>query len=727
MTVATLTPREPTTARGEARLLLAVLLANAGAIVVAAAELAGQAAPLPGLARLLLVLAAALTVAMPAALALRLPSMVLTATLGVALSMAVTLLAGQAQIVTGWWQPAIVQLVLSLLGVLSAMALLRQRGAAGAWPPNWLDGRRAAALLLLGAAVLLFLYQASILDVDGAGQLGIITEIGWPYLVALALIALVLGTTLLRPELDHLLLALGALVLVLVVNNLVSVADGVSSVPTGYVHRGLVATLLDYQQLPPPVDARFSWAGFFAGSAHLLAVAGVDDLEPLLLLAPLVLTGLMLLPVHSIARTITGSARLAWLAVLVYVVFNWYQQDYYAPQAVALFLYATILAVLLWLLVAAPGPGLPAPWWRAVLAMPRRVTGRPAGMPVGQMLALEGVLLVIIAAMVVSHQITPIVLIIALFLFAATGSTRFRMLWLAAGLMFAAWFSFGAVDFWAGHLRMLLDDIGGVGGAVESGVADRLGAQPGYMAMQYLRLLSSGGLGLLALAGWLLHRRGRAWLISGLLVVAPFFLVVVQSYGGEAVIRVFLLASPVMAALAAIALGRLGSELARRPAMAGSNGRLAVTGIVVVALFASSLLLTANRGLNAAFERSTAEQIAMSDRFAERVPAGAEVFTWGPAPALMTTRAIDGYQLTTIDSQDCLARLALCTLRQAPEYVFITMSNRHQSELQFGISLGESRAQLDLVLATERYRAEYQGESVVVLRRADAPVLELEE
>ena len=49
-----------------------------------------------------------------------------------------------------------------------------------------------------------------------------------------------------------------------------------------------------------------------------------------------------------IARSITHSWRWSWVAAFVFLVTNWYQQDYFAPQATAFVLYVTLIGVLLW-------------------------------------------------------------------------------------------------------------------------------------------------------------------------------------------------------------------------------------------------------------------------------------------------------------------------------------------------------------------------------------------
>ncbi len=57
----------------------------------------------------------------------------------------------------------------------------------------------------------------------------------------------------------------------------------------------------------------------------------------------------------------------------------------------------------------------------------------------------------IVAAMVVTHQLTPLGFILQLGLLSLLGATRYRALWLVALIGFVGWFSYGAEDFWRGH------------------------------------------------------------------------------------------------------------------------------------------------------------------------------------------------------------------------------------------------------------------------------------
>ena len=127
---------------------------------------------------------------------------------------------------------------------------------------------------------------------------------------------------------------------------------------------------------------------------------------------------------------------------------------------------------------------------------------------------------------------TPMLTVLALAAFAVTGTTRYRTLWIAAGLVFAAWFELRRNRFLDWPPQLALQRVGQIGYSVNRGVGRRLDGDPPPSTMQYftnrsLRALRRRGVHRLAQ-----FRRRRTWLISGF-AAAPFVLVALhQSYGG---------------------------------------------------------------------------------------------------------------------------------------------------------------------------------------------------
>lgn len=739
--------RRPTHGVTERALLVATVLV-AAASVLTAWTVSGSApgwvpaaltAELPQEVRASIAVAAACWLpGVPLVVLLRPASSALGAALATSTSLAVTVLVSLGTLMAGAWDPVLSQTVLvsaSLVLVPAAWAALppvRRGGLTAAL-------RGAAVLPLhrlvgwsaLGAAVALFALQAAELDVSTAGDLGLVAVVGWPLLACLAALGLATATGLLARRPDPLVLAPALAVLVLVVTSLVSAASGETSTPTAWVHRGFADVISATGQLPPPFDARMSWAGFFAMTSHLVAVAGLPDATVLLAPAPVVVDVLLLAPLFVIGRAVTGRARTAWLGLVLVVVTDWYQQDYFAPQALALLWLTTVLAcVLWWWRATAPAPvtGTRGERGRALLGAWRTTPTAPPGTSAVAVWGTEALLVLLLAALVVTHQLTPMVAVGSLAVVAALGATRFRTLWLVAGLAFTAWFSFGAQGFWSGHLAALLGDVGQVSSSLEGGVTERVGTVPLHQAGQVLRLASSGGLALLALTGWWLRRHRRGALLVGLLAGLPFGLVAVQSYGGEVVIRCFVLATPLLAPLAAEAVERSVAALSARstrrsrsqhdPRLAGAGTAL----VVVAAVVLGGLLATTTRGLNASFERTSTREVAVADALEAAVPSGTWIATLGNAPYLITERSLTDVRLGApvgTAEAPCADDVAACTLQERPDYFLLTPTQQAQGLYSDGREPGWLDAVQAQLLASGQYVAQVDDADVVLLRRAD--------
>lgn len=700
----------------------------------------------PAPIRLLIALAGiTLVPGLPVVVALRIPGRALSAALIVSVSLAVTILASQLTMVASWWSPLRTQFILALL----ALALCA--GASRTVPPNYrlpssdlqrlqsFDRSRAIGFGALLIALILFLVAAARLNIAAAGHFGIITEIGPIYVLGLLTLCGTIVYTLRRRLIDHVLMAANTVMLILYTTMLVPVATGETTVPVAFVHRGFINILAQSGTLPNSIDARFSWAGFFSAGAHLITVADVPDATVLLLWAPLYMGALLAFPLYAIAIAITGRVRLAWLAVVIYQLFNWYQQDYFAPQAVATIFYTTILATLLWQLRRSPLPVIGSGIGRFIVSAPRRTPGFVPGFDSLRTLAVGAVLLLLIVATTVSHQITPILVIVVLASFSLFGATRYRTMWLAAGLVFAAWFSYGATDFWIGHLQSIFSEIGQVGNSVGRGVGERITGDPTYQQMQYLRMGASGILAVVAFAGWVLSRHRRTWLVAGAVAAAPFSLVLLQSYGGEMIIRCFVLASPVLAPFAAVALAHAGNQIrkALNPVSSANHTRPRKTrpsygvraAAATLALVSLGLLLTTNRGLNTAFEASTTDQVTVSDQFIAAVPPSTTIMTWSHASHTNgVRRTLDplGPRMMFVDSYACANDLSGCALARNPMYVYVTSQGIGMALLQQGMTQEYLDAELAAIIDSGLYVPMIEKPSITILRRVDAPAIEFE-
>ncbi|TQF74328.1 hypothetical protein FK531_04625 [Rhodococcus spelaei] len=684
----------------------------------------------PELRAALVIFGATFVPGIPIVIALRIPGRALAASLAVALSLATTILVSQFSLIGHWWNPYRTQTVLGVSALVLCVAVWLRLPSRFRVSRNryqnalWMDRWRATELVALVAAVVLFARQTSTLDYMAAGKFGIITEVGWPYVAGLVLISCIVAVTLTRSRIDHVVMAASTVVLITYATLLVPIATGESSFPTAFVHRGFITAIMQEGALPKAVDARFSWAGFFSAGAHLTSVAHLPDSQPFMALAPLYFNCVLAFPVYAIAVAVTGRTRVAWLAVVLYQLFNWYQQDYFAPQSVALVFYSTIIATLLWQFRCAPLPRLDPGVLGFLTTAPRRTLGLVPGFGRARTAAIGAALIVLIAANVVTHQITPLLVVISLGFFSLLGATRYRVLWLVAGLIFAAWFTYGASDYWMGHLYGIFSEVGKVGSSVTEGVGDRLTGDPVYKKMQYLRIGASAAFAVLGFMGWIAMRGRRSWLLSGALFGAAFLLIALQGYDGEVVIRSFVLSAPMLAPLAAFGISRASQRLwITRDGAVTAPLRWSMVAALAVVLTALGIVVTTNRGLNTAFEATTPELVAATDEFVASASPSSSIMSWSYSPPALGANTIGSQtpDIVFVDKPPCLADLGTCALDQQPSYIYITSQGMGMLEFQDGVTYDRLSEAITKIVDSGHYVPMVDKPTILILRRTDSP------
>ncbi|MFB6843831.1 glycosyltransferase [Streptomyces sp. NPDC056373] len=273
------------------------------------------------------------------------------------------------------------------------------------------------------------------------------------------------------------------------------------------------------------------WPGFFAAQAALQRLLGVDSTAMYMAWWPLVSSLMLLLPLLLIYRTFTEDRRLIWTAVWLFYVANWVGQDYFSPQSMAYALHVGVLAVVL------------------------RRFGRSAvrrGQP--RQAVWTVVITVMIVAIVISHQLTPGMLVVCLLALCLSRRYRDWVPVVTTVVIFLAWCLTAALPFLSAAMPDMIRSIGDVGANVETGY----GATPtgtGAIATSWAARLLSGSVLLLAAVGvWrqrVLRHRARPLL---LVAAAPLPMFAASSYGSEMIFRVLLFMLPGAAFFAAAAL-----------------------------------------------------------------------------------------------------------------------------------------------------------------------------
>ncbi|HLI56739.1 MAG TPA: hypothetical protein VKY26_06840, partial [Actinomycetota bacterium] len=215
--------------------------------------------------------------------------------------------------------------------------------------------------------------------------------------------------------------------------------------------------------------------------------------------------------------------------------------------------------VLRWFRPPMPDPGRGNRFQRLMAVWMRRLGGRgeertPIRSTPAQRGALIAVVCVIFLGISISHQLTPFLLVGGLIGLVVFGRTTLRGLPVLFAVIAVSWISLGAITFWSGHLSLVFGGVGKIGANVNTSLTGRIQGSPGRLVVLYTRIALAGAILLLALIGAIRRRiRGYGDWSLLLLSFAPFPLLVVQAYGGEALLRAYLFALPFIALLAAMA------------------------------------------------------------------------------------------------------------------------------------------------------------------------------
>ncbi len=445
---------------------------------------------------------------------------------------------------------------------------------------------RYGPVLLVAAAALLWGVSLSGIDIRGMNDLGLVSVLPPTFYVALLLLTAGFCLIVYQRRSTALpgMLLIGVLVLMLC--GTMALVGQVPGFGPAWRHVGVTEYVLRHGSVDPNIDAYFNWPGFFILSAFAVQVAGLRNAIGLVPWAPIFFNLLYLGPLIVIFNSATDDRRVTWLGIWFFYLANWVGQDYYSPQALGYFLYLVILGILLrWFRVAskpAQGRGqrlriLSGPLGRARSWLApeegRSVASRP-----WQRVGLLLVLIALYAVTVVSHQLTPFAVLAAATVLVLFRRVSLRTLPVLMAVMTATWLTYMAVPFLSSRLPQMVSNVGSVGTAVGTNVTERLGGSVQHALVVRVRMVMACLTWGLALAGLCRYLRKSSRDVSYLLLgVAPFPLVLLQSYGGEMLLRVYLFSLP----FAALFVGVLFSSPAQAPR---SWRKTAALGLVSVCL-----------------------------------------------------------------------------------------------------------------------------------------------
>ncbi len=526
---------------------------------------------------------------------------------------------------------------------------------------------------VLAASVTIWWTSIGGVDLRAMNDTGLISVLPVRTLLAFALLTVSFSLALARDGGRPVLLA-HVLALVVMVFGTTAVTGEALRGAVVWRHLGVTDVLLRTGSPDPSIDAYFNWPGFFMLLAFVHSFAGEESLTLLARWAPLGFNLLYLGPLVLILRTVGADRRVVWLTCWLFLLGNWVNQDYLAPQALSLFLYLVLIAIVL-RHFAPPAPA--------------------DGPVVVRSFAPVLVAVLVYGAILVSHQLTPFFALIAVAVLVATRRCTARWLPVLMAVMALAWLLFMAVAYLKGNAAALTSQVGSVSGAVGQNVGERVTGTPGHLLVVKVRLLFTAGLwGLATLGGLRLRRNGRLDTRVALLAVAPFPLLIAQPYGGEMLLRVHLFSLPLVAFLAAAALlpGTGRDRWLARASYLGTPSNLPevrqrrgapVLACALLVMLAGCLV---SRFGNERMDQFTAQEVTAVARLYDIVPPGGLLVAMsGNLP--WRDRGYEQYDyLTTVNLARTtpapkLADALEQAMRRRPSAVILTRSQRASLEI----------------------------------------------
>jgi len=427
-----------------------------------------------------------------------------------------------------------------------------------------------AQVLSLCACVGLWCFSVGRIRVGALDDYGLLPVLPLSFFAALALLVASFVAAVCAPRRSEAVLAGHALALIVFLHGTMPLIFSEPFYPWVYKHFGVVEYIDLHGRLDTSVDIYQNWPAFFTLSAWFGRVAGTRPLE-YAAWAQVFFNACNLVLLRYVFGSLSRDLQLVWTAIFVFFAANWVAQDYFSPQAFAFTLSLGLCGVILrWLLIA-PDRAWMARWLNRAAAFVARLGRRrrsgtapedePAGSQrVGRRTA-RNIAIALFALIVTTHQLTPYMLIAGLAVLTFLGVVRPRLLVVLFTVMALGYLlpRLGFVERYYGLLGSAGEPLKNVRTAAVG--LNGLAGEPGRVLCAHAaRLLSLTiwGLGLVGAVRRL--RAGYKNLGIAALAVAPAFIALADTYGGEAIYRVFLFSLPWFALLTAFALRPGGDD-----------------------------------------------------------------------------------------------------------------------------------------------------------------------
>jgi hypothetical protein len=431
-------------------------------------------------------------------------------------------------------------------------------------------------VLLAGSVAAWLCALARFRDADVGGY-GLSVALGVWFFVAVGLLGLAFATELFgRARVT--ILSAGLVVAATMMHATVPLLYRTLEYAWTYKHIGVVDLIRNNGHILDNTDIYQQWPGFFAAMAMISGVAGVDALQ-FATWSALTFTLLNALLLAALLRQFTPNRRVIALGTLLFVICCWVDIGYFSPQAyVYTLMFGFWLIVVKWLIPPATEAAEGAGW----IARSRGALLR--GLPVGaertrrtRVMAASAAT-VVFTAIVVTHQLTPVLILMPAGILALSGVLRPRTFVLILGLILVGFVAPRIMTVASEYSLFSFDPL-----ANASGNNAAWGTPEQEFSALVVRILTFS---LWLTAGYAVIRSRRrlgAVLLPTVIGFAPAASLVAGNYGGEAIYRVFAFSLPFAALLTA--------SIWVHDRVPGRRGVLAVTasGVALAAAMLAAL------------------------------------------------------------------------------------------------------------------------------------------
>jgi hypothetical protein len=448
---------------------------------------------------------------------------------------------------------------------------------------------RAIVWAMLAVAIAAWLVAVAGIRLSDTGGLGLINAFPMPYYVAVTICVTAILLSLVWSPFSRLACLSGLGTFIVMIFGTPPMVYAEPQFAWVYKHLGVIEYLMAHGSTNRAIDIYQNWPGLFAGNALLSTATGVHPLA-YAGWAPVFFEFALMGAVLFALGGVIANERRRHAVAFIWIAGSWIGQDYLSPQAVSIVMVIAVLGVALrigtaggWDRPSRGRVGSLGDRIRTSLAnvlywavrrprstrhdgppriVRRTVTDRDRWTGMGLMLVLG-------VAVITSHQLSPVMMLLDLGLVALF--CGWRRLWpiiIALAVCEVAWIALA----WPFVSNFGLVTFGGpVAPQVEQGVP-----LAGVVLVGEVSRAIGIAYWLLAIVGAvrMLRRIGgdpATPAIFGAFALAPNLVVPFQSYGGEVSLRAYLFSLPWMAALAVEAVWPSGARLPGRRAAARST------------------------------------------------------------------------------------------------------------------------------------------------------------